>query len=102
MDLNPGRSYPTLALSKRSADSRVSRCASRLFAAALFGDHFQIDQKNGRPGAKRPIGPLGVAKVQQSSATLGLSRLATNHALGGFMMRAVCPAISALLLDASS
>src|SRR5215813_1203904 len=61
-----------------------------------------MPQKNGRPGVKRPFGPLGAGNVHSCSATLGLSRLATAHALGGFMISAPLPAISHLLLEASS
>src|SRR5689334_1279282 len=40
--------------------------------------------------------------VQQSSATLGLSRLATDQAEGGFMIMEPWPEMRYLLLDASS
>ena len=43
-------------------------------------------QKNGRNGANRPFGPIGKPWVQHCSATCGASRLATAHALGGFMI----------------
>src|SRR5579871_3632407 len=41
-------------------------------------------------------------KVQSCSAIFGASRLATAQALGGFMIKAPLPAISHLLLLASS
>src|SRR5205085_12649551 len=49
-----------------------------------------------------PLGPRGVGNVQSCSATFGLSRFATAHALGGFMMSAHFPAMSALLFEALS
>src|SRR5262249_2764530 len=51
---------------------------------------------------KRPFGPLGIEKVQQSSATFGLSRFATDQAEGGFMIIDPWPEIRYLLFDASS
>src|SRR5690242_17033635 len=56
----------------------------------------------GRYGAKRPFGPFGIEKVQHCSATLGLSRFATDQAEGGFMIIEPWPEMSHLLLDASS
>src|SRR5215212_1397163 len=49
-----------------------------------------------------PFGPFGVGKVQSCSATLVASRFATAQAEGALKMRALCPEISALLLEASS
>src|SRR4051812_39862945 len=77
-------------------------CSSRLFAADLLPEKFQIPQKYGMYGWWRPFGPTGDGNVQSCSATFGASRLATAHALGGFMMSAPLPAISHLLFDASS
>src|SRR4051812_19467447 len=77
-------------------------CINRLFAAGLFFENFQIPQKYGRYGWMRPFGPRGAENVHSCSATCGLSRLATAHALGGFMMSAPLPETSHLLFDASS
>ena len=85
-----------------SIEDGFDRCTSRLFAASLFLEKVQIDQKNGRNGAKRPFGPAGKLWVQHCSATCGASRLATAQALGGFMISAPLPATSHLLLEASS
>ena len=71
-------------------------------AAAWFLQKFQIPQKNGTNGAKRPFGPGGEACVQHCSATCGASRLATAQALGGFMISEPCPEIRHLLFEASS
>src|SRR3954467_2243287 len=95
-------SNPPLAFTSFSAEERCERYTSRLRAAALFLENFQMPQKKGRPGLKRPFGPFGEGNVQSCSAILGLSRLATAYALGGFMMSAPLPAISHLLFDASS
>ena len=85
-----------------SAASRVDRCLSRLLAAGLFLEKLHVAQKYGRNGANRPFGPAGKPCVQHCSATCGASRLATAHALGGFMMSAPRPETSHLLLEASS
>src|SRR3954467_12264491 len=82
--------------------SWVESATSRLFAADLFFEKFQMPQKQGRNGAKRPAGPAGKPCVQHCSATCGASRLATAQALGGFMMRAPRPETSHLLFEASS
>src|SRR3954471_19133175 len=50
----------------------------------------------------RPFGPLGAGKVHSCSATFVASRFATAQAEGALKMRALCPEISALLLEASS
>src|SRR4029453_19428685 len=83
-------------------DAGCDRCASKLLAAGIFLLKFQMPQKNGTNGAKRPLGPAGKPCVQHCSATLGASRLATAQALGGFMIIAPWPAISHLLFDESS
>src|SRR6266550_7426729 len=75
---------------------------SRLLAASLFLEKFQILQKYGRNGANLPLGPAGKPCVQHCAAISGASRLATAHALGGFMISAPLPEISHLLLEASS
>src|SRR5215475_2066894 len=85
-----------------SAASLVLIAASRLLAAAWFLLKFQVPQKNGRNGPKRPAGPAGKPCVQHCSATFGASRLATAQADGGFMIKAPLPEISHLLLEASS
>src|SRR5882757_10812935 len=85
-----------------SAEDADDRCISRLLAADWFLLKFQVPQKNGTKGAKRPFGPAGKPWVQHCSATCGASRLATAQALGGFMIRAPRPETSHLLLDASS
>src|ERR1043165_4802053 len=97
-----GRSYPPLAATIFSADSRCERNVSRLFAAGMFFEKFQVPQKYGRNGATRPFGPAGKPCVQHCSATCGASRLATAQALGGFMISAPRPETSHLLFDASS
>ena len=51
---------------------------------------------------KRPFGPAGAGKVQQSAATDGSSRLATAQAEGGLKISALLPEISARLFEASS
>src|SRR3954452_14231786 len=84
------------------ADDADERYISRLLAADWFLLKFQVPQKNGTNGAKRPFGPAGNPWVQHCSATCGASRLATAQALGGFMIIAPRPEISHLLLDASS
>ena len=71
-------------------------------AADLFLQKFQMPQKYGRNGAKRPFGPAGKPCVQHCSATCGASRLATAQALGGFMISAPLPETSHLLFEASS
>src|SRR3954462_14810991 len=68
----------------------------------MFFEKFQMPQKYGRNGAKRPFGPAGKPCVQHCSATCGASRFATAQALGGFMIIAPRPETSHLLLDASS
>src|SRR5262245_55526378 len=78
------------------------RWTSRLLAAGTFLPKFQMPQKNGRNGPKRPAGPDGKPCVQHCSATLGASRLATAQADGGFMIKAPFPDTSHLLLEASS
>src|SRR5258706_10972822 len=77
-------------------------CSIRFFAADLFLENFQIPQKYGRYGWNRPLGPRGAGNVHNCSATFGLSRLATAHALGGVMIKAPLPETSHLLFDASS
>src|SRR5689334_10629569 len=72
------------------------------FAAPLFCANDQTPQKYGRCGTMRPFGPVGLGNVQQSSATCGASRLATDHAEGGFQMNVALPEINARLFDASS
>src|SRR6185312_117108 len=74
----------------------------RLFAADLFFENFHVPRMIGKYGEKRPLGPLGIENVQQSSATFGLSRFATDHAEGGFMIIEPWPEIRYLLFDASS
>ena len=71
-------------------------------AAGLFLPKFQMPQKYGRNGAKRPFGPDGMPCVQHCSATCGASRLATAQALGGFMISAPLPETSYLLFEALS
>ena len=71
-------------------------------AADLFLLKFQMPQKYGRNGAKRPFGPDGMPWVHSCSATFGASRLATAQALGGFMISAPLPETSYLLFEASS
>src|SRR5271170_14807 len=71
-------------------------------AAAWFLANFQTPQKYGRCGTMRPFGPVGLGKVQQSSATWGASRLATAQADGGFQIKVALPEISARLFEASS
>ena len=61
-----------------------------------------MPQKYGRCGTRRPFGPRGLGKVQQSAATCGASRLATAQAEGGFQISAALPEISARLFEASS
>src|SRR5437667_8088264 len=61
-----------------------------------------MPQKNGTAASNRPLGPLGVGKVQHFSAISGASRTATAQAEGGFMISAPLPEISHLLLLASS
>src|SRR5205085_7309524 len=68
----------------------------------MFFEKFQMPQKYGRNGAKRPFGPDGKPCVQHCSATCGASRLATAQALGGFMINAPRPETSHLLFEASS
>src|SRR6478752_3990283 len=85
-----------------SADDADERYISRLLAADWFLLKFQVPQKNGTNGAKRPFGPAGNPCVQHCSATCGASRLATAQALGGFMIKAPLPEISHLLLEPSS
>src|SRR3954451_12664895 len=97
-----GRSYPWLPATSCSTEPFSHRCSARLFAAALFGENFQMPQNEGCAGSKRPFGPFGDEKCQHCSATLGASRTATAHAEGGFMISAACPEISALLLLESS
>src|SRR5580704_5323159 len=85
--------------------STASRCErySRMSLAALVAlEKFQMPQKYGRWGTRRPTGPRGLGNVQQSSATCGASRLATAQAEGGFQINAALPDISARLLEASS
>ena len=71
-------------------------------AADWFLLKFQVPQKNGRNGAKRPFGPDGKPCVQHCSATFGASRLATAQAVGGFMISAPWPETRNLLFEASS
>src|SRR5215469_14745017 len=76
---NAGMSYPLLPATSCSTESFSHRRSSKLFPADLFGEKFQ-----------------------HCSATLGASRTATAQAEGGFMIRALWPEISALLLLESS
>src|SRR6516165_1788013 len=85
-----------------SADAACDSSVSRLFAAGIFFEKFQMPQKYGRNGAKRPFGPDGKPCVQHCSATCGASRLATAQALGGFMISAPRPETSHLLFEESS
>src|SRR5215467_8549507 len=85
-----------------SAEAACDSSVSRLFAAGMFFEKFQMPQKYGRNGAKRPFGPDGKPCVQHCSATCGASRLATAHALGGFMISEAVPETRYLLLPASS
>src|SRR5436853_7029081 len=78
------------------------RCTSRLLAADLFLPKLQMPQKYDANGAKRPFGPDGMPCVHSCSATCGASRLATAHALGGFMISEPLPATRYLLLEALS
>src|SRR3954469_17261412 len=50
----------------------------------------------------RPFGPFGAGNVHNCSATFVASRFATAQDDGALNMRALCPEISALLLEASS
>src|SRR5262245_53696625 len=97
-----GRSKPLLAATSWSLASGCGRCINRLFAADLFLLKSQVPQKNGSTGAKRPLRPDGMPCVQHCSATLGASRLATAHALGGLRISAPRPEISHLLLEVLS
>ena len=74
----------------------------RLLAADWFLLKFQVLQKYGANGAKRPFGPAAKPCVQSCSATLGASRLATAQADGGFMIIAAWPETRNLLFEASS
>src|SRR3954463_1576414 len=85
-----------------SAEDADERYISRLLAADWFLLKFQVPQKNGTNGAKRPFGPAGKPCVQHCSATCGASRLATAQALGGFMISEACPETRNLLFEASS
>ena len=85
-----------------SAADAVDRWRSRLLAADWFLLNFQVHQKYGRNGAKRPLGPAGKPCVQHCSATWGASRLATAQALGGFMINDAWPETRNLLFEASS
>src|SRR5476651_491519 len=85
-----------------SAEDADDRCISRLLAADWFLLKFQVLQKNGRKGPKRPFGPAGKPCVQHCSATCGASRLATAQALGGFMISEAWPETRNLLFEASS
>src|SRR5215467_8280339 len=75
---------------------------SRSLAAEAFLLNFQMPQKYGRNGPKRPFGPAGMPCVHSCSATLGASRFATAQALGGFMISAPLPETRYLLFDALS
>src|SRR5271166_637464 len=85
-----------------STCSRCDRYSISSFAALLLLANCQIPQKYGRCGTRRPTGPRGLGKVQQSWATCGASRLATAQADGGFQINAALPEIKARLLEASS
>src|SRR3954471_654064 len=85
-----------------SIEVGCERCISRLLAAGTFLLKFQMPQKNGTNGAKRPFGPAGMPCVQHCSATFGASRLATAQADGGFMISEAWPEIRNLLFEASS
>jgi hypothetical protein len=63
---------------------------------------FQVPQKNGRKGPKRPSARPGSRCVQHCSATCGASRLATAQADGGFMISEAWPETRNLLFEASS
>src|SRR5205085_4776331 len=99
---NPGMSYPLLPATSRSTESFSHRYSSRLFPADMLGEKFQMPQYEGCAGSKRPFGPFGEGKCQHCSATFGASRTATAQAEGGFMINALWPDISALLLLESS
>src|SRR3974377_536463 len=94
-----GTSYPSTAVSRSSTCSRCMRNVSNSLAALLFLLKDQIPQKYPRKGIKRPFGPEGFGKGQQSAATDGLSRFATAQADGGLKINAVLPEISARLLE---
>src|SRR6516164_6161283 len=95
-------STPWLPATSFSTEDRVDRKDSRLLAALLLGEKFQVPQKPKLHGSKRPCLPFGEWKVHSCSATLGASRTATAQAPGGFMINAPRPEISHLLLDALS
>src|SRR5580658_7537615 len=101
-DGKAGMSYPATASAMLSTASRCDKYSRISFAALVALEKFQIPQKYGRCGTMRPFGPRGLENVQQSAATCGASRLATAQADGGFQIRALLPAISTRLLDASS
>src|SRR5262247_314134 len=63
----------------------------RLLAADLFLEKFHSPWKRGSVETKRPLGPFGMAGVHSCSATFGVSRLATAHALGGLKIKAPLP-----------
>src|SRR6478672_8169273 len=83
-----GRSYPWLPATSASTEGFSQRWSAKLFAAALFGENFQMPQKDGCAGSKRPLGPFGDGKCQHCSATFGASRTATAHAEGGLKISA--------------
>src|SRR5258708_19290443 len=91
-----------MAATSFSTEAGCDRWTSKLFAASLFLEKFHVVQKKGRNGAKRPFRPSGKPWVQHCSATSGASRLATAHALGGFIINAPFPCTPHLLLAASS
>ena len=87
---------------RSSTCSRSDRYSSSSFAAVLFWLNDQMPQKYGLYATKRPFGPRGAENVQQSRATCGASRFATAQAEGGLKISALCPEISARLLEALS
>src|SRR5260370_6981957 len=97
-----GMSYPLLAATVCSTEERWQRWVKRLFAADLFGENFQVPQKNGTAASKRPFGPFGDGKCQTCSATLGASRTATAQAEGGLKISVPWPEIRHVMFDASS
>src|SRR5260370_20074180 len=97
-----GMSYPLLAATVCSTEERWQRWVKRLFAADLFGENFQVPQKNGTAASKRPFGPFGDGKCQTCSATLGASRTATAQAEGGLKISVPWPEIRYLLFEESS
>src|SRR6476660_8731330 len=86
-----GTSKPRTASQRASTFSRCDRNSISSFAAVLLRLKFQIPQENALIGRSLAFGPFGAAKVQQSAAMFGASRLATAHAEGGFQISALLP-----------